>query len=307
MGRQGQRFFAVDIATGQSFWYFDANPEINTRTGVPDVIWPNGKNIARGIPASPGVIDIDSDGYLDRVYVGDREGRMWTVDVGMEYLSGDPWVAEVIYMDSTNYPIITKPAVFGDPQSINAFPRLYFGTGGDDRAPADEVYSFIALMDDPDADDQEDRVEWYLGDPVILNLDPDKAAGLLGLGEKVWADPKISSNIIYFSTLTGNIETVDPCDSISGVGRLYARYIKAVAGAGVGGTAFRGAGGNMENLDLEIKTRAAVTLGERERTSGVYKREVYIQEYDSTIQKLEQPTGALLKIKSWREIYQIKK
>ncbi len=33
--------------------------------------------------------------------------------------------------------------------------------------------------------------------------------------------------------------------------------------------------------------------------------EVYIQEYDSTIQKLEQTIGGLLKIKSWREIYKI--
>ncbi len=308
MGRQGHRFFAVDIAMGESFWYFDANPEINTATGDPDgVIWSNNSNIAKSIPASPGVIDIDADGYLDRVYVGDLEGRMWKIDVGVEYLSGDPWEAEVIYMDSNNYPIITKPAIFKDPQNINAFPRLYFGTGGDDRAPADDIYSFVALMDDPDADNQSDRIEWYLGDPALLDLPEEKAAGLLGVGEKVWADPKIASNIIYFSTLTGNIETVDPCESISGIGRLYARYLKAVGGAGVGGTAFRGASGNMENLDLEIKTRAAVTLGERERVSGVYKREVYIQEFDSTIQKLEQPTGALLKIRSWREIYQIKK
>jgi hypothetical protein len=74
----------------------------------------------------------------------------------------------------------------------------------------------------------------------------------------------------------------------------------------VGGSAFGSAGGRLESLDLAIKTRAAVTVGEQERTSsGVRKREVYMQEYDSTIQKLEHTTGGLLKIRSWREIYKI--
>jgi len=195
------------------------------------------------------------------------------------------------------------------------------GCGGDDRAPDDAVYSFIALIDDPAASSQEERVEWFMGDPDVLNLSAEKDAGDLTAGEKVWADPKIPryNYTVYFSTLTGNIETVDPCESVSGVGRLYGRFIKSVAGSPIGGTAFRNAGGSMEHLGLEIKTRAAVTLGDTiktraavtlgdtERAGGVRKQEVYIQEYDSTIQKLEQPSGALLKVKSWREIIKIKK
>jgi len=100
---------------------------------------------------------------------------------------------------------------------------------------------------------------------------------------------------------------VDPCQDLAGIGRLYGRYVKDYSGSPVGGTAFRNAGGQMENLGLEIKTRAAVTLGEYERAGGIWKREVYIQEFDSTIQKLEQPSGSVLRIRSWREIYKIKK
>jgi hypothetical protein len=49
-----------------------------------------------------------------------------------------------------------------------------------------------------------------------------------------------------------------------------------------------------------------VTVGEAERVAGrVQKREIYVQEYDSTLEKLEQPIGSLLRIKSWREIYRI--
>ena len=112
--------------------------------------------------------------------------------------------------------------------------------------------------------------------------------------------------IIYFSTLTGSIDSVDPCESILGVGKLYGRFVQAVAGGFLGGTALITSSGPQESLELAIKTKAAVTLGERERApDGSRKREVYIQEYDSTIQKLEQSIGAILKIKSWREIYRI--
>jgi hypothetical protein len=300
-GRQGHRFYAVDVETGQAFWYFNANPEINTRTGVPDgVIWPNDKNVLRSIPGSPNMVDTDGNGSIDAVYVGDLEGRMWKVNVGIEYLDSDPWVAELMYEDPDNYPIITKPEVWLNVVSPGTPPRIYFGTGGDDKAPADAIYSFIAMIDD-----ETPEVEWFLGDPNILSLPVEKHSGDLTVGEKVWADPKQANNIVYFSTLTGNIETVDPCQSLVGIGRLYARFVKPTAGTPVGGTAFREAGGQLENIELAIKTRAAVTLGESEDVSGMQKREVYIQEYDSTIQKLEQPIGALLKIKSWREIYRI--
>jgi len=299
-GRQGHRFYAVDIAAGQAFWYFNSTPEINTTTGTPDgIIWSNAMNVIRSIPGSPNCVDIDSDGKLDRVYVADLEGRVWKVDVGMEYLAADPWTADVIYEDSTNYPIITKPEVWIDRETGGTVPRIYFGTGGDDNAPADALFSFIALMDG-----ETPEVEWYLGDPAILNLPTGKQAAGITAGEKVWADPKVANNIIYFSTLTGNIETV-PCESLAGIGRLYGRYVKGIPGMPVGSTAFRTAGGQVENLQLEIKTRAAVTLGESERAGGVRKKEVYIQEYDSTIQKLEQPIAGLLKVKSWREIYKI--
>jgi len=62
----------------------------------------------------------------------------------------------------------------------------------------------------------------------------------------------------------------------------------------------------VEYLQLTSKARKAVTLGERRQVGGTTKRDVYIQEYDSTIERLEQPgTRVLLIIKSWREVYKI--
>jgi hypothetical protein len=54
------------------------------------------------------------------------------------------------------------------------------------------------------------------------------------------------------------------------------------------------------------KARRAVTVGEAQTIGGrTSKREIYVQEYDSTIEMLEQPIGSLLRIKSWREVYRI--
>ncbi|MFO7867236.1 MAG: PilC/PilY family type IV pilus protein [Candidatus Aminicenantes bacterium] len=292
---QGNRFYAVDIAAGEAFWSFDSEPEVNTAD-----IWENGANVPVAFPGSPNSIDADKDGYTDSVYIGDLEGRFWKIDVGLDFQLSSPWEEEKIYEDSRNYPIITKPEVWKDPASASSYPRVYFGTGGDDKAPDTAVYSFIAMTDG-----LTQEVEWFLGDPDTLGLPAEKQTGTFEPGEKVWADPKIANTIVYFSTLEGNIETVDPCSNLAGMGRLYARHVKPISGAALGATAFKSSTGPMENMTLEIKTRAAVTLGESERAGGVRKREVYIQEYDSTIQKMEQPSGALLKVKSWREIFKI--
>ncbi|MCK4336736.1 MAG: hypothetical protein KAX11_02255, partial [Candidatus Aminicenantes bacterium] len=295
-GRQGHYFYAIRVKDGVRFWNFGIS-EKNTRRK-----WSNKKNVIRSIPASPAIVDIDNDGLSDKVYVADLEGRLWKVDISKNFRRWRDWKAKKMYEDRNNYPIIAKPAVWKNPAVEADSPRIYFGTGGDDKAPDNGLYSFIALIDNP-----RNEVEWFLGDADDLRLSDSLDKGDLEPGEKIWADPKIANSIVYFSSLFGSIESVDPCENLAGKGKFYGRYVDTISGTAIGGSALVASGGGaQESLDLEIKTRSAVSLGERQTgEGGSRKQEVYIQEYNSTIQKLEQQVSASLRVKSWREIYKI--
>ena len=296
--QQGNRFFAVTVADGVAFWGFEA---ANVDTSGK---WPNAADILCAFPGSPNSVDEDRDEYTDKVYIGDLEGRMWRIDVTTPWADAASWTATAIYTDDNNFPIITKPEVWLDPGNPTAKPRIYFGTGGDDEAPDDVDYAFIAMIDDTTPE-----VEWFLGRTPTVSIPANKKVGDLDTGDKVWADPKIANSVVYFSTLTYDIESVDPCQNLTGTGKLYGRYVNPASGNPLGSSAFTMATGTVESLDLDIKTRAAVTIGETStvESTGVRKQDVYIQEYNSTIQKLEQPIGAAVIVRSWREIRRIKK
>jgi hypothetical protein len=300
----GRRFYIVRIDNGKIIKNVSfANVNTNANSVFSGDRRPyKYADIAAAIVASPTAVDTDGDGFINSVYVGDLDGRLYR----MEFSSQAPadWVLTAIYTDNLNYPIITKPAVWVNPYVANPMPRIYFGTGGDDSAPSDRDYSFVSILDNGS---DSATVEWYLGVPARLDLSESLKVGELGLGSKVWADPVIADDVVYFSTLRGSIEAVNPCVNLGEAGRLYARYIRTTAAIPVGGTAFKSADPTPPDyLQLISKARRAVTVGEATSIGGrVNKREVYVQEYDSTLEMLEQPIGSLLRIKSWREIYRI--
>ena len=299
----GQRLYVVRMDTGAFVLATSAVSQVNTATmsGARSAFqYPN---IVATIPGSPSAVDLDGNGFTDSVFVGDLDGRLYRMNVTGSNPSG--WTPTAIYTDNLYYPIITKPAVWVDPlEGGPARARVYFGTGGDDAAPADRDYSFVGLIDNGG---NAATVEWFIGVPARLGVDIAYQRGELGTGSKVWADPVLADQVVYFSTLRGSIEAVNPCVNLGDAGRLYARYVRYTSSIPVGGTAFKAtAASPPEYLDLISKARRAVTVGEAERVGGrVNKREIYVQEYDSTLEKLEQPIGSLLRIKSWREIYRI--
>jgi len=299
----GRRFYVVRLDTGAVITYTSEVSQVNTASLSGTKAAYSYPNIVATIPGSPTAVDLNGDSFTDSVFVGDLDGRLYRVDVtGSNPTS---WTLQAIYTDNLNYPIVTKPAVWADPlEGGPARARVYFGTGGDDAAPSDRDYSFVGIIDNGG---NAATVEWYIGVPARVDLDDAYQRGELGTGSKVWADPVLADQVVYFSTLRGSIEAVNPCVNLGDAGRLYARYVRYTSSIPVGGTAFKATAATPpEYLDLISKARRAVTVGESERVAGrVNKREIYVQEYDSTLEKLGQPVGSLLRIKSWREVYRI--
>jgi hypothetical protein len=298
----GHYFYAVDVETGQALRSFEIveNPEPVSPFGIQNTL-----------PGSPEIADIEPDGYADAVYFGDLLGRIWKIDLTSG--SGD-WDPAAIYHDPYRHPIITKPAV----NLVDRITHLYFGTGGDERSPNDATYSFISLTDGTTP-----FVEWYLGPDDLatrLGINIDTKKGEFVPGERVWADPVISDRIVYIATLEGSIESLNPCLTLSGAGRIYGRY---VLGSQVGGSSILNEmGGPIQFLETKQKVRSAVTIGEtqlvkEEGQVDINKRKVYIQSYtqpagglndEPPSQVLAQPVPqSALVIRSWREVYKVYK
>ncbi len=299
----GHYFYAVDVENGSLLRSFEIAEQ-------PEPASPFG--IQNTLPGSPTVVDIDNDGYADAVYFGDLKGRMWKIDLTDAVRD---WEPAVIYQDPYMHPIITKPAAYAD--MVEQRVRLYFGTGGDDRAPGDGSYSILALVDGT----LTSSVEWYIGPAdlgIRLSLPGDARKGEFNPGERVWADPVLSDRIVYIATLTGSIEALNPCLTLTGQGRIYARYI---LGNQAGGSALLTAeGATIPYLETKQKVRSAVTTGETQVvTSGeqtLHMRKVFIQSYtqpgeggpEPPSQVLAQPTPqTALLIRSWREVYKVLK
>lgn len=301
--RAGNYVYAVDIATGQILKSF----EIIER-GEPASPF----GIVNTVPGSPNGADPDRDGYTESVYFGDLLGRFWKIDLTT---ASNKWAPEVLYRDPNYHPIVTKPAVYVNLQT--GVVSLFFGTGGDEKAPGTEFYSFVALKDGGATG----IVEWYLGPASLatqLGIDSSLKKGEFNQGEKIWADDVISDQLVYIATLTGYIESLNPCMTLAGSGRIYSRYIQ---GSQQGGSALVGSTGTaVESMVTAQKVRSAVTVGKLEQLTQegsptINKRLVFIQSYtqvggarpEPPSEVLAQPIPVYtrLTIKSWREVYKI--
>ncbi len=82
LGYKGIEVFALDLVTGQKIWQWERRYARATSGGV--VIADN------TIPGRPALADVDADGSVDRVYVGDIEGHLWELEAhaggNMNYL-----------------------------------------------------------------------------------------------------------------------------------------------------------------------------------------------------------------------------
>ncbi len=78
----GNRLFIVDAVKGTKLWSGGPN-------GASNVTQQFGARMTHAFPASPDVIDVDGDGFADRIYIGDLAAQLWRFDIWNRKIAGE--------------------------------------------------------------------------------------------------------------------------------------------------------------------------------------------------------------------------
>jgi len=211
----GRAFFVVDIETGNVIWKFTSS---------------DSSDMDHAIPSPPTAVDTNSDGYVDRVYVGDLGGQMWVFNVsfdGAQKKSNSQWSGRILFKSlkekQEKHKIYYPPAVSFDSHRI---PWVFFGTG-DREDPTGSAWKedrFYAVKDDGGGPYEEGSLEERSS--VDLNtfspIHPTKKGWFFIFpkksGEKVLAKPAVFNKLVYFTTYT--YTSTDVCKA-TGEATLY--------------------------------------------------------------------------------------
>ena len=358
----GRSVYSIEATSGtlRGRWDYDDLPTTSLNPSTLDNTIPGGVAVfdytTTGTDPTP-------DGFADVVYVGDLEGRLWKIDI---HASGAPGTGGIVSLttwptcelfdaaDQNNNgsrdwaPIITTPAVTTikqDTTSTSYLPYVFFGTGGDDRAPSNILYRFYAVKDtvtcppsttptiitakhEVDIHNDPSGLEWIVGDGKKNDtthgaLSPSDAEGTIG--QRYWSDPIIFQNaVVYFSSLNGSIESVNPCDNLTGGSLLFGYAIhdffsgaSTASKAGNSIVQLSGFAGTAPYYKSASKIRRSAMIATQMPTAGVAQpppanavpgsanQQIFIQTFDGNIRSITPPTVNnvnTIRVLRWREI-----
>jgi type IV pilus assembly protein PilY1 len=190
--------------------------------------------------APPTAVDTNSDGYVDKVYLGDLGGQMWVFDVsfdGTNKKSNSQWTGKRLFLapisDTEKHQIYYQPAAAFD---RNGTPWIYFGTGDRERPNdlSNSAERFYVVKDSGGGNYP--RRETDLLDVTSSNTftPTSKDGWYLQLektaekSEKVLAKPVVFNRLVYFTSYVYTA-AANPCSTV-GEGRL--NIVEYFSGAG---------------------------------------------------------------------------
>lgn len=226
----GKAFFAIDLATGAKLWeyYKPASP-----TG-------DQQYMGFSLAGNPTVVDLDNDGFSDRVYAADVGGQVWKFNVnpsgGATVVSGlvTNWTGKRIFAADTSSTTNPNPPAAGEyypTQGMYSAPALafdstnnlwvYIGTGDRNHPNNTGSNRFYGFKDDPNnmtngtALTEASLTNLSSGTGTITNgwYIP------LATSEKILATAEIFSGVVLFTSFTPT--TTVTCSSGGGNAKLY--------------------------------------------------------------------------------------
>jgi hypothetical protein len=189
-GHGGINVFAFDLASGEKLWNFSDE--------YADAV--------NDIPGAVTLFDLDGDTFVDRVYVGDMNGRMWELNaMDGTNPNGTEEDKEIpLYNCGVGKPISVSPAI----TKFNNQVVLIFGTGGTDWASNDQAYAIYAV----NVTDKQETPTYSGGaGTLVWELE-------LDVGEKVWSAPTIAGYQVLLATAFGTMEGSNPREDLAAGG-----------------------------------------------------------------------------------------
>ena len=303
----GKVFYVVDLATGQKLWEYYNDGSVDDR-----------QYMNFSIVAGPKAVDLDTNGYVDRVYLGDVGGQLWKFDLSPHaILSGSlvtNWTGKRLFAADPSQPNPPAAGEYYPAQAIYASPAIaldhggqlwvYFGTGDRNHPNNVGTNRFFGIKDNVSMTNGS-----FLTEADLVDVTSTDAAAVQGWffqlasDEKVLASADVFNELVFFSTFTPTSTVA--CGTGGGTAQLYAiqmdtGYAGLNYGTGEALLVTSSAVARSTTIGTGIPSEPIVTTNE----SGNEVNPSVIT--GTTSQQLATnpvPSVALRRIVGWREVY----
>lgn len=234
----GNRIYMIDIETGDILKQGKAYAE-----------WTIGTATNR-VPSAIRAVDMDKNGYIDKIYFGDTSGVMWRMDVSSNNM--EDWVPCKLFDPSapnwhtnvTSPPSLVARPMFYPPAVVkgdSGYNLVLFGTGDEINPSAINTQDYFLEV--------EDRGNLVPGSPATCT---GRINWIMELprGEKVLSKPDEFNRIVYFTTYSPSGQ----CGA--GTGYLYAVTVSRginSTGGGEAGFEYNEKGESLDQDKRELK------------------------------------------------------
>jgi type IV pilus assembly protein PilY1 len=230
----GKVFYVIDVDTGAKLWeYYNPGSVSDDR-----------QYMNFSLAAAPSAVDLNNDGYVDRVYIGDVGGQLWKFDVSAPAaISGgviSNWTPSqkgkrlfVATPSQTNPPLAGEyypaQAIYGPPalaydNAQNLW--VYFGTGDRNHPNNTSSNRFYGIKDTTEVNGAAVMTQGsYFQESSLTNVTSGSGTVtqgyyvVLSSNEKVLAAADVFAGVVYFTTYTPS--TAVQCGGGSGAAKLY--------------------------------------------------------------------------------------
>jgi type IV pilus assembly protein PilY1 len=277
--------------------------------------------------ANPSAADLDGDGYVDRVYIGDVGGQLWKFDVSapatLSSGMATNWTGKRLFVAS---PGQANPPAAGDyfpAQAIYVPPTLtydaggnlwvFFGTGDRNHPVNTSANRFYGIKDNTTMTNATQLTESSLVNVTTTYQTATQGWYMtLAADEKVLASANVFNKVVFFSSFTPT--TTISCQGGGGDAKLYACAVtNGYAGVSwASGAPITSAGGTTgtalsstdsarsTSIGTGIASKPVVILGQ---SGATVTASVITATTDQQISSNPAPPPALKRVLYWKEIF----